>query len=312
MVRGGGDLATGVVWRLTRVGARVLVTELAEPLTVRRTVALSTAVSDGSVDVEGMIGRRIDDLAEAAAVIEAGEVPVVVSPALPSGDDVARHLGAPPDVVVDARLAKRNIDTTIDDAPLVVALGPGFTAGVDCHAVVETMRGHHLGRVLWQGSAAPNTGTPGTVAGRDVERVLRAPAEGAVRWEVSIGDVVRGGQLLGWVESDSGADGGSRCVEADGGPVEAAGGGGHAEIRALFDGVVRGLIRAGAAVAPPLKIGDVDPRVDTPCDEISDKALAIGGGVVEAVGTGIPGSRPTFPLLRAHDRPSPSVREVGK
>jgi xanthine dehydrogenase accessory factor len=286
VVRGGGDLATGVVWRLTRVGARVLVTELAEPLTVRRTVALSTAVVDGRVDVEGMVGRRIDDLAEAAAVLGAGEVPVLVSPGLPPRDDVARHLGSPPDVVVDARLAKRNIDTTIDDASLVVALGPGFSAGVDCHAVVETMRGHHLGRVLWQGSAAPNTGTPGTVGGRDVERVLRAPVEGVVCWEVAIGDVVHDGQLLGRV--------------------------GDTEMHAVFDGVVRGLIRAGARVAPPLKIGDVDPRLDTPCDEISDKALAIGGGVVEAVGTGMPGSSPTSPLLRSLDRPFPSVREVGK
>jgi xanthine dehydrogenase accessory factor len=291
VVRGGGDLATGVVWRLTRVGARVLVTELAEPLTVRRTVALSTAVTDGSVDVQGMVGRRIGDLAEAAAVLDAGEVPVLVSPGLPPRDDVAHHLGSPPDVVVDARLAKRNIDTTIGDAPLVVALGPGFTAGVDCHAVIETMRGHHLGRVLWQGSAAPNTGTPGTVAGRNVERVLRAPADGVVRWEVTIGDVVRDGQLIGRV--------------------------GDTEMHALFDGVVRGLIRDGDQVKPPLKIGDVDPRVDTPCDEISDKALAIGGGVVEAVGTGmlrsgVSGSSPTSPLLGPTSRVGRALGEVGK
>ena len=208
-----------------------------------------------------MIGRRVDDLAAAADVVDAGTVPVLVSPGLPPSDEVARHLGSAPDAVVDARLAKRNIDTTIDDAPLVVALGPGFTAGVDCHAVVETMRGHHLGRVLWQGSAAPNTGTPGTVGGRDVERVLRAPAEGTIRWRVAIGDIVGEGDLLGRI--------------------------GDTEIRAVFDGVVRGLILDGAQVAPPLKIGDVDPRVDTPCDEISDKALAIGGGVLEALGTAL-------------------------
>ncbi len=281
IVRGGGDLATGVVWRLTRVGARVLVTELAEPLTVRRTVALSTAVTDGVIDVEGMVGRPIDTLAGAASVLDAGEVPVVVSPALPAAADVATHLGAAPDAVVDARLAKRNIDTTIDDAPLVVALGPGFTVGVDCHAIVETMRGHHLGRVLWSGSAEPNTGTPGLVGGRDVDRVVRAPFSGVVRWNARIGDVVAEGDLLGTVaegDRDAGADDRGDVDGASESPAKAA------EIRALFDGVVRGLILDGAAVPAGAKIGDVDPRVDTPCDEISDKALAIGGGVVEAVG----------------------------
>jgi xanthine dehydrogenase accessory factor len=249
VVRGGGDLATGVVWRLTRAGWPVLVTELAEPLTVRRTVALSTAVTDGVAEVEGMVGRRIGSAGEAAAVIGAGEVPVLVSPGLPS-----LHR----DVVVDARLAKRNLDTGRDDAALVVALGPGFTAGVDCHAVVETMRGHHLGRVFWQGSAAPNTGTPGNVGGRAAERVLRAPAAGAPAWSVAIGDAVREGQVLGAV--------------------------GGTELVAPFDGVVRGLIAPGRQVPAGTKVGDVDPRADAgACREISDKSLAVGGGVLEAV-----------------------------
>lgn len=255
VVRGGGDLATGVVWRLTRAGAAVVVTELPEPLTVRRTVALSTAVTEGSVDVEGMIGRLAATAEDAARLARqgsadaAGVVGVVVSPTLPD-------LGA--DVVVDARLAKRNIDTSIDDAPLVIGLGPGFTAGVDCHAVVETMRGRHLGRVLWHGSARPDTGTPGIVGGRGAERVVRAPVDGVVRWRRAIADVVDENDVLGTV--------------------------GDTPVRAPFAGLIRGLILDGREVTSGLKIGDLDPHLDpSACHEISDKALAIGGGVVEAV-----------------------------
>lgn len=248
VLRGGGDLATGVAWRLTRVGVPVIVTELAQPLTVRRTVAVSSAVTEGVVDVEGMIARRAESTDDAVEIAAGGEVGVLVSPGLPVVD--AR-------VVVDARLAKRNIDTTIGDAGVVVGLGPGFTAGIDCHAVVETMRGHHLGRVLWQGSAAANTGTPGLVAGRDVERVLRAPVDGTARWRVGIGDRVDSGEVIGQVEG--------------------------ADVVAPFTGVVRGLVLDGRSVTAGLKIGDVDPRLDVNCHEISDKALAIGGGVVDAV-----------------------------
>lgn len=257
VVRGGGDLATGVVWRLSRAGFPVLVTELAAPLTVRRTVAVSTAVTEGSATIEGMEARRADTAHAAVALAHAGVVGVVVSPGLPAVD-------AP--VVVDARLAKRNLDTTVADAPLVVALGPGFTAGLDCHAVVETMRGHHLGRVLTQGSAAPNTGTPGIVAGRGAERVLRSPIDGSVDWVVAIGDRVEAGQHLGTV-----ADAGSGTDTS-------------VALTAPFEGVVRGLIHPGVAVRAGLKIGDVDPRCDAAaCHEISDKALAVGGGVLEAV-----------------------------
>lgn len=251
VVRGGGDLATGVVWRLTRAGWPVVVCELAAPLTVRRTVAVSTAVTDGEVAVEAMRAVRVDDADEAVSVAEHGTVAVLVAPTVP-------ELGA--DVVVDARVAKRNLDTTLDDAPLVVALGPGFTAGVDCHAVVETQRGAHLGRVLWAGSAEPNTGSPGIVAGRGAERVLRSPAAGHARWRVAIGDLVEGGDVLGEVAGTA--------------------------VRAPFGGVVRGLISETVELTPGLKVGDVDPRGDqAACHEISDKALAIGGGVVEAVHT---------------------------
>ena len=256
LVRGGGDLATGIVWRLTRSGWPVVVTELARPLAVRRTVSLSSAVTDGEVTIEGMIGRRCDlepdqtgGLSWALSLPAQGMVPVVVSPELPSLTYWA---------VVDARMAKHNIDTRIDDAMAVIGVGPGFSAGVDCHAVVETQRGHHLGRVLWEGSAAPNTGTPGVVEGRGRERVLRAPVAGTVKWRTGIGDLVTTGQVLGSV-------------------------GGH-DIGAPFEGVVRGLILDGSTVAAGLKIGDVDPRLDpSTCHQISDKALAIGGGVVEAL-----------------------------
>lgn len=252
IVRGGGDLATGVTWRLTRAGITVVVTELAMPLTVRRSVALSTAVADGSIDVEGMIGQRAATPQDALAIGRDGGgsvVGVVVSPELP---DIGAH------VVVDARLAKRNIDTSIDDAPLVIGLGPGFTAGLDCHAVVETMRGPHLGRVLWTGSAEPDTGTPGLVGGRGSERVIRAQSAGTVGWVKAIGDIVDDHEMLGTV--------------------------GDVPVLAPFGGVIRGLILDGIDATAGLKIGDIDPRLEvSACHEISDKALAIGGGVVEAV-----------------------------
>jgi xanthine dehydrogenase accessory factor len=254
LVRGGGDVATGVVWRLTRCGFPVIVTELAEPLTIRRTVAVSTAVTEGEIAVEGLVARRADDVAGAIAIADAGDVPVIVAPSL------AGLGGLTVDVVVDARLAKRPLDTTPEDAPLVVALGPGFVVGEHCHAVVETNRGHHLGRVLWSGSAEPDTGTPGTIAGRSHERVVRAPADGAVSWRVSIADRVRAGEVLGEV--------------------------GDVAVTAPFDGVVRGLIAPRRHVPRATKIADVDPRCEpAACNEISDKALAVGGGVVEAVCT---------------------------
>lgn len=245
--RGGGDLATGAAWRLKRAGVPVVMCELERPLTVRRTVAFSTAVLEGSVEVEGI--RAVLASVEAARELAGGAfVPVVVSPTLPPYEA---------DVVVDARLAKHPLDTTIDDAPLVVGLGPGFTAGVSCHAVVETMRGPRLGRVLWNGAAAPNTGTPGVVGGRGSERVLRAPGDGPIRWHAKIGDVVSAGAVIGDV--------------------------GPATVTAPFDGLVRGLIADGTPVRRDDKVGDVDPRLDIDVSEISDKALAVGGGVVEAI-----------------------------
>ncbi len=252
VLRGGGDLATGVAWRLTRAGWPVVVLELPEPLTIRRTVALSTAVTSGEVSVEAMRGVRTDTTEEATETLGRGDVAVMVAPSL-AGLEPLR-----PDVVVDARLAKRNIDTSIGDADLVIGLGPGFTAGSDCHAVIETMRGHRLGRVIWSGSAQPDTRQPAELGGRSNDRVLRAPFAGTVTWQAAIGDLVAEGQRIGQV--------------------------GGATVRAPFDGVLRGAIADGTRVHVGLKIGDIDPRSEpSACWEISDKALAVGGAVLEAV-----------------------------
>ena len=251
VVRGGGDIGSGVIWRLRRVGFPVTVLELERPLTIRRTVAFSSAVTEGRITIQGIDGVRASSVMEAEMLASAGAVPVLVSEEVPT-------FPSTPSVVVDARLAKRNIDTAIDQAPLVVALGPGFTAGMDCHAVVETKRGPDLGRVIWKGPAAPNTGRPGTLGGASTDRLVRSPVDGTVEWSVRIGDLVGKGDQIGNV---------------DGAPVVAA-----------TSGVVRGLIAPGP-VTGDLKIGDIDPRADTPVDTISDKALSVGGGVLEAVVT---------------------------
>lgn len=257
VVRGGGDIATGIVWRLNRAGWPVVVTELARPLTVRRRVALSSAVLEGTSEVEGLVAERVADPRQAIERLSAGVVPVVIAPDLPSFDPLRI------DVLVDARLTKRDIDTSVTDAPLVIGVGPGFTVGTHCHAVIETQRGHRLGRCLWDGAAAPDTGVPGTIGGESTRRVLRATTAGTVEWRVEIGDRVVTGQRLGQVK-----------------PVASL----PVELPAPFDGIVRGLIADGTEVPAGLKIGDVDPRSDRrACFEISDKALAIAGGVVEAI-----------------------------
>ncbi len=253
LLRGGGDLATGVAYRLHKCGFPVIVTELPRPLVVRRRVSLATAVLEGEITVEDLRGVRVASAADAWALAMTGAIPVLPSPEWPPAGDARR-----PAALVDARMAKRNIDTAIDQAPLVIALGPGFVAGVDCHAVIETNRGHRLGRVIWRGPAEPNTGTPGIVGGKGRERVLRAPVAGVVAWRKEIGDRVREGELLGDVAGQT--------------------------IAAPFDGIVRGLIAPGTAVPAALKIGDIDPRDDAGAPfTISEKALAIGGGVLEAV-----------------------------
>lgn len=251
IVRGGGDLATGVVYRLHKAGFPVIVLELQRPLVVRRRVALATAVLENQVQIEDLHAQLAATLKEARELAYTNKIPVFVSPSLHIPKSEFR-------ILIDARMAKRNIDTTIDQASLVIGLGPGFMAGEDCHAVIETMRGHALGRVIWQGKPIPNSGTPGMIAGKGAERVLRAPGNGRIQWHFDIGDTVAKGIALG---------------EVDGQPVLAP-----------FDGVVRGLIAGGTAVTSGLKIGDIDARADrNACFTISDKALSIGGGVMEAI-----------------------------
>ncbi|MDX2160108.1 MAG: selenium-dependent molybdenum cofactor biosynthesis protein YqeB [bacterium] len=252
VMRGGGDLASGAAFRLHRAGLRVIVLELDAPLLVRRVVCYGDAVFDGVRSVDGVTARRIDHIDRAETVLDADEIPVWVDAA---GESV-RTLR--PLVVVDARMEKRPLDSTIHDAPLVIALGPGYTAGIHAHAVIETNRGHHLGRVYWQGSAEPDTGEPGSMAGKTHSRVLRAPAPGHVTAHVSIGDTIHVGQII-----------------ADVGGIP---------LIAPFDGVLRGLVHPAVAVQPGMKIGDLDPRSERDhCFTISDKALAVGGGVLEAV-----------------------------
>ena len=252
IVRGGGDLASGVVYRLFKCGFPVLVTELAAPLAIRRAVAFAEAVFAGEITVEDIPARRVESVEAARACWRAGEVPVLVDP------EGASLAALRPLVVVDARMAKRNLGTKRDDAPLVIGLGPGFTAGTDCHVVIETNRGHYLGRVLWQGSAQPDTGKPGEVRGHVSDRVLRAPAEGYVEPLAAIGGGLRAGQIVARVGQDP--------------------------VRAPFDGVLRGLIHPSVPVFTGMKIGDVDPRgVRDHCFTVSEKALAIGGGVLEAI-----------------------------
>ena len=257
VVRGGGDLATGVVWRLRRSGVPVVVTELAHPRAIRRTVALSTAIDNGSVVVEGLEAVHAVTTDDIAGISATGRIPVVIDP-----DLTQVRAASPIGTVVDARLAKHAGDTTIDMADLVVALGPGFTAGHDCHAVIETHRGHRLGRVIWEGSAIADTGRPAPIGGHGDDRVLRATVEGTVSWSRSIGDIVNSGTELGVISAPDQVH----------------------SIAAPFTGVVRGAIADGFHVWTGLKIADIDPRCEpSACWEISDKALAIGGGVVEAV-----------------------------
>lgn len=226
-------------------------TELAQPLAVRRTVAFAQAVYDNVATVEGVTARCVP-LREARAVLASHEIPVVVDP-----DGTALPL-LHPDIVVDARLAKRNPGTRLDDATLVIALGPGFAADVDCHAVIETNRGHNLGRVIWRGAAEPNTGVPGRVGGADAARVLRAPTDGEVVPLRRIGDIVAAGDVVAQV--------------------------GGVDVTAGVGGILRGMLHGGLRVPAGTKLGDVDPRAEfAHVYTISDKSRAIGGGVLEAI-----------------------------
>jgi xanthine dehydrogenase accessory factor len=246
-------MASALAWRLHRANlTRICMLDLAQPHCVRRTVSFASALLSGSTLVEGVAAVAVRDAAARDAAWACGKIAVA------RVEDAIGVKQPPPDIVIDAILAKRNLGTAKHEAPLVIALGPGFEAGVDCHYVIETNRGHHLGRVIVNGRAQPNTGDPGDIAGFTTARVLRAPAAGTFRSALEIGCAVRKGDEVG---------------EVDGVPV-----------RAALDGVLRGQIVPGTPVSAGMKLGDIDPRARPEyCHMISDKARAIAGAVLEAV-----------------------------
>jgi xanthine dehydrogenase accessory factor len=250
-IRGAGDIATGIGLRLWRAGLQVVMTDIAYPTAIRRTVAFSECIFKGENVVEGVTARRSTP-EQVPELLAQKIVPVLVDP---EGTSIAV---LKPDVVVDAILAKKNLGTKQTDAPVVIGVGPGFTAGEDCHAVVETMRGHTLGRVIYQGAALPNTAIPGLIGGFAGERVLRAPDTGVFHALRDIGALVEAGESVG---------------EVNGKPMVCT-----------ISGVLRGILPEGTPVQKGMKSGDVDPRGEKAnCTTASDKALAVGGGVLEAL-----------------------------
>ena len=257
-VRGAGDIATGIAFRLHKSGFSVVMTDLPQPTSIRRTICFSEAIIKGETKVEDITARLAKRAEEAREILQRGEIAVIADPT----GVIAKQLE--PVAVVDAILAKKNLGTKISDAPIVIAAGPGFTAGEDCHAVVETMRGHTLGRVYYSGTALPDTGVPGNIGGFTLERLLRAPRAGEFRGVKQIGDVVEAGEVCAYVD--------------------------EAPMISRIKGVLRGLLPDGISVYEGMKSGDVDPRCEiSHCFTVSDKALAVGGGALEAVLHGLAG-----------------------
>lgn len=258
IVRGGGDLATGTIHRLWSAGLPVMVLETDHPAAIRRQVSISEAIYDGQATVEGMCGVRIEDVKEAEKIILQKKVPVLVDP---KGDAI---IELKPQVVVDAILAKKNLGTYRDMAPLTIGLGPGFEAGVDVDVVIETMRGHNLGRIFQSGCALANTGVPASVGGYAKERVIHASMSGSFHNCKSIGDCVTSGERIAQIET---ADG---VIEP---------------VCATITGILRGLLRDGYPVVKGFKIADIDPRKEEleNCFTISDKARCIAGSVLEVI-----------------------------
>ena len=257
IVRGGGDLATGTIYKLKKSGFPVLILEAANPSAIRRNVAFCEAVYRGTQTVEDMTCYLAESRSQAEQLLREGKLTVLVDP---TGDTIPR---LKPLAVVDGILAKKNLGTNRSLAPITVALGPGFTAGEDVDAVIETKRGHNLGRVLWSGTAAPDTGIPGIIGGYGKERVIHSPARGILRNVNNLADTVSKGQVIAFVETEAGA----------------------VPVKATLDGILRGLIRDGYPVRVGFKIADIDPRIDeyANCFTISDKARCVAGGVLEAI-----------------------------
>lgn len=252
VVRGAGDLATGVIIRLHRAGFRVIALECSRPTVIRRTVSLAEAVYEKSAEVEGVKGILVEKDSDILKALDSGIVPVVID------EDLSILKRFHPAVLVDAIIAKRNLGTKKGMAPFVVALGPGFTAGIDADAVIETKRGHTLGSVIYSGTAIPNSGIPGNIAGYAAERVIHSPSSGIFRGVHRIGDLVKAGETIAYV--------------------------GSTPVAATIDGKLRGLLHDGLEVPEGFKIADIDPRGEA-ADHltVSDKARAIAGGVLEAV-----------------------------
>jgi xanthine dehydrogenase accessory factor len=252
IIRGGGDLATGVAVRLFRAGFPVLILEIERPTVIRLSVSFARAIYEGKVIVEDLEAVLIPSWEKAEDIIKKGKIPVLIDP---KGNCIEK---LSPNVIVDAILAKHNLGTRINQAPLVIGLGPGFTAGEDVDVVIETKRGHNLGRAYYQGQAAPDTGVPGEVGGESKRRLLRAPAKGKIIPLHQIGDLVKAGEIM---------------AEVEGIPLKAE-----------ISGVLRGLIYPESWVARGMKVGDIDPRgVREYCFTISDKARSLGGSVLEVV-----------------------------
>ncbi|MEE1087092.1 MAG: selenium-dependent molybdenum cofactor biosynthesis protein YqeB [Schaedlerella sp.] len=252
LIKGAGDLATGIAVRLYNSGHQILMTEIPEPMTVRRYVAFSRAVYENEADVEGVHSELASSYDEAQNIIANGNIAVMIDPKAAVKNEFK------PDVIVDAILAKYNTGTTIEDAPFVLGIGPGFTAGEDCHCIIETKRGHTLGTLIWKGTAIPNTGVPGNVGGYTLERLIKASADGIMEPVAHISDQVKEGQIVAYT--------------------------GGEPVYALMSGVVRGMLQDDVQVTKGLKIGDIDARCEVShCFTISDKARAIGGGALEAV-----------------------------
>jgi len=256
LIRGGGDIASGVALRLHHSGLRVLITELPQPLAIRRLASFAEAIYAGEIRIEDVTGRFAKDLPVVFQYLERGEIPVLVDPEL----KLLKYLRMKqsPIILVDGRMIKKPPEFDSRELAFVIGLGPGFTAGENCHAVIETKRGHQLGRVIWNGAAEADSGIPEPVNKQGLERVLRSPADGYLKANVSIGDHLEPGQLIAEVN--------------------------HQVIRSPFCGVLRGLIHPKVHLTKGMKIGDVDPRDDASfCTRVSDKAMAVGGGVLEAI-----------------------------
>lgn len=252
IIRGGGDIATGVAHRLHRSGFKVLILEIEKPTVIRRTVSFAQAMFDGYTIVENVKAVKVNSKEEIYKCWENKDIPIIIDEQLNILKDIK------PDALVDGILAKKNLGTSRDLAPITIGLGPGFEAGVDVDVVIETQRGHYLGSLIFEGFAEPNSGIPGIINGFGKERVIKSPADGVIRHISEIGDIVKKGDIIAFIED--------------------------VPVKASIDGVLRGLIMEGLEVYEGLKIADVDPRgIKEYCNSISEKARAVGGGVLESI-----------------------------